>query len=489
MPRDVTERILAEVKKGLPWNDVGLMTSCPIKEVESGRMRIVQAGDTTLHPIEAEYLKPEVHSLMAVDRPVIRARDVDRVVFWVSKSLRELSGTYAGAYIRWGAKQTFASKKSKAVPVPRRSTCAARPRWYDVAGSTVSDAFWPMAQQYRHVIPSNPEHLPCNHNLFYVEACGLTKLEAGILPAVLNATVLGLFKTYYGRYAGTEGNLKTEVVDVKLMHVPGVKGVSREIAGRIRQAFTSMQKRPTGRLVAEAFMDCHTVEHARELAARPVGLCEELRQEDRRQLDDAVLQMIGVESAAERKGLLDELYLETARHYRRVRLVEIQKQVQRAGGAQRKLTAEDIAASLWDSLDAQDQGPRLTDWLRQRGGNRTVVHIPDGRAKPLGNGHMFSSRAVSFTQGRSVHHEEYAGPEQAALAAMLANLDIRGPVEVPSDEKTCNLWRKEAQARLDAARTRFEQLAGARTGDESMQEGIMALLTKWLVHGRCGQPP
>ena len=87
MPRDVTEEVLDEVKEGLLWNNVGLMTSCKRSEIESGKVRIVRAGDNTLHPIETKYLKPEVHSLMQVDRPVIRASDLDRVVLWVNEPL------------------------------------------------------------------------------------------------------------------------------------------------------------------------------------------------------------------------------------------------------------------------------------------------------------------------------------------------------------------------------------------------------------------
>lgn len=69
MPRDVTNEVLAKIKNGLPWNDVGLMTSCKRNEIESGKVRIVRAGDNTLHPIETEYLRPEVHSLMQVEGP------------------------------------------------------------------------------------------------------------------------------------------------------------------------------------------------------------------------------------------------------------------------------------------------------------------------------------------------------------------------------------------------------------------------------------
>ena len=56
------------------------------KDVESGKLKIVEAGDGSVHPIEAKYLAPEVHSLMKVDRPVVRAADVDRVVLLVGRA-------------------------------------------------------------------------------------------------------------------------------------------------------------------------------------------------------------------------------------------------------------------------------------------------------------------------------------------------------------------------------------------------------------------
>ena len=213
MPRDVTAEVLTKMKKGLPWNNVGVMTSCKRSEVESGTVRIVRAGDNTLHPIETTYLRPEVHSLMQVDRPVIRTSDLDRVVLWVNAPLSDLAETYVSKYIRWGAKQTFASKKSKAVPVPQRSTCAGRPVWYDLTSDRVGVAFWPKAQKYRHIVPANPEGLVCNCNLYTVVPDLTTEQERTTLAAILNSTLVGLFKCFYGRYAGSEGTLKTEVVD------------------------------------------------------------------------------------------------------------------------------------------------------------------------------------------------------------------------------------------------------------------------------------
>ena len=131
----------------------------PRKDVESGKLRIIEAGDGSVHPIEAKYLAPEVHSLMKVDRPVVRAADLDRVVLLVGEPMDKLKtkSPWVWRYLRYGMTATFASAKSKPVPVPERSTCAARDPWYDLTGLVQPGiAFWPMAQQYRHIIRGQP---------------------------------------------------------------------------------------------------------------------------------------------------------------------------------------------------------------------------------------------------------------------------------------------------------------------------------------------
>src|SRR5208337_3149485 len=166
--------------------------------------------------------------------------------------------------------------------VPQRTSCAARDPWYDLTRLVKPGfALWPMAQQYRHIIPGNPERLICNHNLFDLSSELLSKKEQKVLVAVLNSTLVGLFKTFYGRFAGTEGNLKTEVIDVNLIDVPDPRGVNEEVATRLIEALKSMTKRDVGRMVDESFMDCHSYPRALELASRPLALSEELRQPDR----------------------------------------------------------------------------------------------------------------------------------------------------------------------------------------------------------------
>ena len=157
--------------------------------------------------------------------------------------------------------------------------------------------------------------------------------------------------------------------------------------------------------------------------------------------------------------------------------------MQRAGG-QRRLTADDIAASIWDSLGDDEKEPPLADWLKKLKAKCQPVHIPDGKAKALGKGHMFSPGGVDFAQGKTVHHETYANPEQAALAAMLANLEIRGQVELPADEAACAEWHEAIEKRLADAHSRFDALAGSRTGTQTLRDAAAGLMRQWFLHGR-----
>src|SRR4029077_3607151 len=145
----------------------------------------------------------------------------------------ELKGTYAHHYVTWGSKQTFASSKSKSVPIPERPGCAGRTPWYDVTGRAPGIGFWPMAQQYRHIIPENPNSISCNHNLFDIHPVGLDAIATQALIPILNSTIVAFVKPFFGRYAGTEGNLKTEIVDVLLMEVPDPRFASEEVLSRL----------------------------------------------------------------------------------------------------------------------------------------------------------------------------------------------------------------------------------------------------------------
>lgn len=483
MPKDITAEMLRAHPKDKDFREHA--AGAPRAQVAAGKLKIVEAGDGSVHPIEAEYLVPEVHSLMKVDRPVIRAADLDRVVLLVNRPMKELKDTspWVWRYLRYGQDATFESKKSKPVPVPLRSTCAARDPWYNLTGiARPGIAFWPMAQQYRHIIAANPERLICNHNLFDLAARSELKPREGeALVAVLNSTLVGLFKTFYGRYAGTEGNLKTEVIDVNLLDVPDPRGISADLAKRLSAALKKLCQREVGRLVEEQLMDCHSPERARRLAAGPLQYAGELRKPDRRELDDAVFELLGVADPRERSDLIDRLYEATARHFREIRVVEIEKMEQRKKAKAKGVNANDLAADIWDAAELADPTP-LADWLALQPEADSVVDIPDERPVALGEA-MFSPNGVYFGRSRQ-NYVEYESREQAALVALLGQLGVSGTVKVPGAAGSCSGLQKRVEERMAVARQRFRELAESRTSDENLRGQLADLCERWFVLGR-----
>ena len=156
MPKDISSQMLQQHQTDRVFRE---QTGVSRNDVKSRKLRILQAGDGSLHPIEARYVRPEIHSLMKVTRPVIRSGDVDRVVLLVREDddKKGVANRWVRKYLRYGMTATFPSARSKGLPVPERPTCAARQSWYDLTRLVRPGfAFWPKSQQYRHIIPANP---------------------------------------------------------------------------------------------------------------------------------------------------------------------------------------------------------------------------------------------------------------------------------------------------------------------------------------------
>jgi hypothetical protein len=481
MPHDFTPEALSQCPSDRDFKKRFGVERGP---VASGEIKIVKAGDGSVHPIEAEYVAPEVHSLMKLDRPVITAAELDRVVLLVKKPLSSLKGSWVHRYLRYGESASFARGKGKPVPVPQRPTCAVRDPWYDVTKLVRPGfALWPKAQQYRHIVADNSRRVICNCNLYDVAGGDLAATEQRTLLAILNSTLLAFFKTFYGRFAGTEGNLKTEVIDVNLLEVPDPRQPPKRCADALRLAFEKLKARQAGHMIEEGLMACHSPERARKIAAGPIVLAAELQQPDRRELDEAVFELLGVSDAARRKGLVDRLYLETALHFRQIRVVEIQKMEQRAKTAARRFSADDLAADLWDATEIDDLNP-VKEWLARQPEFSAAVDIPDGRPASLSAApKMFDNETVYFGRDRK-SHMICRWREEAELVKLLADLGVSGLVQIPQSTAGCQRVLSAINERLTAARARFEELAATRTGIEKLREEIVELLMRWFVHGR-----
>lgn len=483
MPRDVSRQLMQDYPDELKWQSLPLMKRCKRREVASGQVVIVECGDGTLHPIESKFVRPELHSLMQVSRPIVTADQLNRVALWVDHDLKDLKGSYVYHYITWGSKQTFASKKSKSVPIPERPGCQGRQPWYNLVGREIGIGFWPMAQKYRHIVPWNRDRVPCNHNLFAIHAEDLTEAEQNALVAVLNSTLVGLFKHFYGRYAGAEGTLKTEVVDVLMLEIPSPAGISANLASRLTKALEQIAKREVTHLVEQQFLECHTEADLQELQKQPWQLPLELGKSDRKALDLLVFELLGVSDHNRREELVQQLYKETTLYYREQRIQDIRSNINKTQGtgSGKTVSPYDLASAAWEELENEWKRP-IAQWIEEETSDLKTVELPDGEITLPAAGDFFDSTTLFFGKTPAIR-VECGSRAECELLAMIAGLGIRGRITVSSKEQECRRLIKAVNSRLSKGRELFEETARQYAGNEKLRSQMTDLLWQWLIHG------
>ncbi len=482
MPRDVSAKFLADYPTTSDWKDAPIYSPSKRAEVETGRVKLILAGNGTVHPIESVYLAPEVHSLMEIDGPTIDVGSLKHLILLIADKPSDLRGTHLAKYLQYGEKTSFASSKSRAGPVPKRSTCAARDPWYDLTHTKRGHLVWPKSQQYRHIVALNSDGLIVNCNLYDVTITDQVLNPPRIVAAVLNSTLVALFKIYFGRYAGTEGNLKTEVIDVNLLEIPDPRDATPKVVTKLCEAFDRLSKRDTQPMVEEQFMACRSSERVQKLKELPISLPAELRMDDRRDLDLAVFELIGVSDANERQKLCDQLYLETAKHFREIRVVEIKKQEQRAKSQDRGLRIDELALDVWDAL-TEDERLSIPEWIESNFPRDWLATTPDGSAKLPDADDMLDAATVFFTSTRGTRATRLNCPTRAHAEVIyqLAKLGIRGDISLPNPAEKL---AADLSLRLSSIDRRADELARSRSTDESRIEDLAALLKHWMILGK-----
>jgi hypothetical protein len=409
---------------------------------------------------------------------VILPEHADRLVLLVSGA--DSKARYVKRYLEYGEKTTFSSGKSKAVTVPKRSTCKAREPWYDLTKYKRGQLIWSKAHHYRHIAVYNSEKYVVNCRLYdvFLDPSKTAKL----LAAICNSTLTALFKTFYGRYTGTEGNLETMVVDLALLEIPDPRIATPEVAANLVNAFDRLCQRDTLPMVEEEFIACRSSERAAKLNELPIGAPAELRTLDRRDLDLAVFELIGVTDSDAREKLCDELYFEPAKHFREIRIVEIKKQEQRAKSEGRGFRIDELAVDIWDALTDHERLP-IVDWVGSNFAHDWPVTIPDGNPKLPDFEDMLDAATVFFSSKKGTRAARLTCPTRAHAEVIyqLCKLGIRGDISLPNSAE--NL-AAELSRRLSSIDQRVDELARSRSTDESRIEDLAALLKHWMILGK-----
>lgn len=109
-PRDVTAEKLAENLSDKDFKD-----RYGITKKETEKIRIVHAGDKSQHLIEAEYLEPEVHTVMELDSVEIRLENLSRKVLLLDLPKEELKNTQVLKYIKYGEREKSTERSTSKV--------------------------------------------------------------------------------------------------------------------------------------------------------------------------------------------------------------------------------------------------------------------------------------------------------------------------------------------------------------------------------------
>ncbi len=439
--RDVTDEELRRQPDPVVFHAKWGITPKDLKQV-----RIVRDGEGGLHLLEARFLEPEFHSLMEAKSPVIRAADVGRRVINAPVSRAALRGTKLADYVR------YAEEREWHVGPTVASRAQVRP-WYDLSlrpRSERAQMFWSNAQQYRHIVTWNEDSLPCNDNLF--ELWAHERVDSRLLWAVLNSTVVAISRHQFGRPAGIEGHLKTQVVDVNMMLVPDARMTDAVVSARAVAAAERMAKRLSARTLPEEF-----------------SLAE------RQELDDAVLEMLGYSDTKERHAVRTRLYAALTTLYAATRARELVAQKDRLRSKRKgQMTPAEMADELWEGHHSSLNLLKFPDDFLRRQSRGQPLGLPPGPVE-VGNAMLETGkrlRAGTIRVGGPTGEVLDVGSVARARFAQAASLcGIYGTLTMPDDAACEEAIHAFETYRKDLSQ-QFAVLASQRTRDERKQRAI-----------------
>ena len=473
MPKDATAEALTAKPDA---RDFQITYGADRAEVASGTVRIVACGDgfSERRPIEAIYLEPEVHNLKDITRLVVTPEDCARLIILMPSPVP--AGTYAARYVAWGEEKGW----NRAPNTAQRATSGRG--WYDLVGHRRGQLFWPMSQQYRHAVPLNEQDLICNHNLFDLHVAIGMDQEA--LAGILNSSWTVFSKFQYGRPVGNEGNLKTEVIDVNLMLVADPRVATPKACQRVATAFRAMQNRTQLRFLSEQdFQETAYYDRGQQDQLVRLSADSELTQTDRRELDDAVLELMGITAKADRKTLIDALYA-----YLKDFFIDTRRKEERANankkraGNGKKINPQTLALEIFGVL--REHHPNLTrgyDHMLDLSKPYLTVDLMQKGEPQMAASDAFVPNGVIFWQGkRRVGAVETEHVAQQRLVYHLALNGRRLLTRVPMSEESCEALLKQHRQLLDSRNGTIQILVTDRTSDEKLQQSTIEKLTPML---------
>jgi len=452
------------------------------KDVVSDKIKLVRCGEGRgeIRPIESCFLEPEVHSSLEIDSFSVRVKNCKRLCLLVGMNKLAIKGKFVSQYISWGEKQNL----------HKSATCAARVtaerEWYDLTGHSSAPILWSKGHQYRHVAPTNPDFLAANCAMYEIYPPEeYTDLD--LWGGILNSTWALLSALQFGRPVGNEGNWSTMVVDVNMMLVPDIRLASTQQRQKISQAFIKMRERKALQFLSEyRLRQMSFLKSDRKAELDAISTKTELDMPDRRELDNAILETIGIQDMQQRKDMVEDLYAYVRDFFERTRQKE-EKAIVNKNKTKRRSNGrpEDIAAQIHKEII--DNYPDLllkyeTNFLDKSKSFDTYDIPSEGNAEIYSD--MLITQGVKFMKGAKTQLAliETADRSQSKLITLIANSGTRGLIRIPHKEDECIEIFDRYTEFINYRSSRIQELIMERVADEEIQEKVLDTLMPLLTN-------
>jgi hypothetical protein len=414
---------------------------------------------------------------MEVEGYTVGPQDCGRMILLVGLPKTALRHTHVLRYIEWGESKGWHKGETCAARVSQNSF------WYDLTKHRRPQLILPKIQQYRLQAFINPSNLYQNSSLLGIYVANSD--EAMNLAAILNSSLAVLSRILFARVLGNEGNIQLDVYSAKMMLVPVLSNEEGPIQ-RAVEAFRRMIERPALQFLSERRMRRMSYTNlGRERELAEISDSSELDMDDRRGLDDAVLEMLGIESSGDRQVLLNRLYdylrefFEEVRQKEELAIANKNKSKRRAA-----LTPADMAVQILADIKSNN-GQLLRafrDFVDIEKANITL-DLPALGLPEVHEDIFARDGSVRFMKGRKqIALLPTKNRDQAALVAMIALHGVRGLTRVPLYPPDCVEVRKRHESFVTDRDKQLRAMITDRTGDPEFQEEVFQNLSGLIQH-------
>ncbi len=341
--------------------------------------------------IEPRYLKPIIKSPRECEGIIVDPKDLKFKVILCHDSRRKLRGTKLLDYIRYGEQRGF----------HLRPTVKAREPWWDLGDWEKPDMIWSDAYHDRFACFVVDRKLFADKRFFYIRF--YSDDDCQVNAAYLNSTIIPLFIECEGIVNLGEGAIYTNVYQLKNLLVPTAR------------LFTKLQRR---KLLATFKQMCKR---------KILPIFDEVKQPDRQQLDNVVLEAIGFTDRKEREQIRQQLYeaVTTLVRERIYRAASVQPKGKSAVKASIEQLAQEIILS---DFPPSERKIFPEDFVSQTTKGQWL-DLPTGEVR-LVEGNLFEPSKVVV--GEQVL--EFDSPFKARFVAIAIQIGLHR-VFVPDDDK------------------------------------------------------